>query len=156
MDIQIQNQQSAQKIQTSLLEQILERALRHLACEGQEVSVLLVDDQQIQKLNRQYRHKDYPTDVLAFCQQDSRGRPPSLPKSRRRVDRDVRPYLLGDIVISIPTAQRQAEEMGHSLKQELKILLIHGLLHLLGYDHIQDDEAAVMQEKEAELLARVL
>jgi len=155
MDIHIRNQQSAQEIQTGPLKQILERALHHLACEDKEVSVLLVDDKQIQALNRQYRHKDCPTDVLAFCQQDSRGRPPCLPKSGRRADRDVRPYLLGDIVISVSTAQRQAQDMGHSLEQELKILLIHGLLHLLGYDHIRDEEASVMQEKEAELLAQV-
>ncbi len=141
MEIQIQNKQNCQKIKIGFLRQTLQQALDHLDMKNKEISVLLVDDEQIRELNRQYRHKDCPTDVLAFPQQTE-----DSPIYQQQ--------LLGDIVISIPTAQRQARNLGHPLEKELKILLIHGLLHLLGYDHIQDNDAALMQQKEAELLAR--
>lgn len=142
MEIQIQNRQDHQEIKIDFLKQVLERALDHLKVKDKEVSVLLVDDEQIQGLNRQYRHKDTPTDVLAFPQQDD-----STPA--------IASQLLGDIVISIPTAQRQAQGRGHSLEQELKVLLIHGLLHLLGYDHIQDNDHTIMRQKEVELLSLI-
>ncbi len=142
MDIQIRNQQDSQKVDLTSLEQILRRALLYLKCQDKEVSVLLVDDEQIQQLNLQYRKKNSPTDVLAFRQRDDDS--PLFDSA-----------ILGDIVISTPTAQRQAQEMGHSLERELKILLVHGLLHLLGYDHIEDKDAALMQPKEAELLSQI-
>ncbi len=84
-----------------------------------EVSVYLTDDKTIRELNRAYREKDKPTDVLSFP-----------------ISEEVGGWtVLGDIVISVDTAKRQAEYMGHPLEEEIKRLLVHGFLHLLGYDH---------------------
>ena len=92
-------------------------------------------DQEIHTLNRQYRHKDKPTDVLSFPLAD-----------------EVQPSLLGDVVISIETAARQARRRRHSLREEVQILLIHGILHLLGYDHeVSRGEAIRMHRKEREI-----
>jgi probable rRNA maturation factor len=87
-----------------------------------ELSILLTGDDQIQKLNRIYRKKNRPTDVLAFAQREG--------EHGERAGR-----LLGDVVVSVPTARRQAAANGRDLSQELTMLLAHGLLHLLGWDH---------------------
>ena len=142
MDICVINRQSAQKVQTGFLKKSLERLLSRLECDEKELSVLLVDDEQIRRLNRRYRDRDSATDVLAFPQQEA-DEPLSSPADR----------LLGDIVISVPTARRQARENDHTLERELIILLVHGLLHLLGYDHGTQQAAALMRRKERELLA---
>ncbi len=104
-----------------------------------EVSILLTDDAEIQVLNHQYRHIDGPTDVLAFAM-------------REGIGGDLNPQLLGDLVISVPTAQRQSIAHGHSLDIELAVLSVHGTLHLLGYDHQSPEQAEIMFEKQAELL----
>lgn len=106
-----------------------------------EVSLLFCDDDVIQPLNRDWRGKDKPTDVLSFSQQEG------------ELIGDVN--LLGDIIISIPTAQRQADERGHSLAHEVRVLVVHGLCHLLGYDHEEDDEAEVMEALERSLLSQL-
>ena len=100
-----------------------------------EVSILLTDDAEIQALNYQYRHIDSPTDVLAFAM-------------REGISGDLNPQLLGDLVISVPTAQRQSIAHGHSLDIELALLGVHGTLHLLGYDHQTPEEAEIMFEKQ--------
>ena len=107
--------------------------------EDWEVSIVLTDDEQIQQLNKQYRHVDSPTDVLAFAM-------------REGIDADLNPHLLGDIVISVQTAHQQALDVGHGLDIELALLAVHGMLHLLGYDHETSDEATVMREKEETIL----
>jgi probable rRNA maturation factor len=104
-----------------------------------ELSLLLCDDAFIHALNRDYRGKDAPTDVLAFAQREGEGADP---------DDDI----LGDVVISIPTATRQAEARGHSIEREIQVLLVHGFLHLLGYDHGDDEEEAEMEAAAAKLL----
>ena len=94
-------------------------------------------DSEIHTLNRQYRGKDQPTDVLSFPLADA-----------------VQPSLLGDVVISVETAARQAQRRGHSFREELQILLIHGILHLLDYDHeVSRREAIRMHRKEREVKA---
>ena len=90
------------------------------------VSVALVSDARVRALNRQYRRKDYATDVLSFPRQDPASPPAPGP-------------FLGDIVIARGVARRQAREARHSEQTELRVLALHGLLHLLGYDHEQDD-----------------
>jgi len=102
-----------------------------------EVSLRLVDDAEIRALNRDYRHKDKPTDVLAFAQREG---PAGAPQ----------PDLLGDIVISVDTARRQARR---GLYRELLHLASHGLCHLLGYDHRDDDEEREMNARAAALRA---
>jgi probable rRNA maturation factor len=93
------------------------------------MTIAIVPDARVRALNRQYRRKDKPTDVLSFPASASRLRPGGP---------DERGYL-GDVVIAAGVARRQAREAGHSLATELRVLALHGLLHLLGYDHERDD-----------------
>ncbi|EHA8589304.1 putative endoribonuclease YBEY, chloroplastic [Cocos nucifera] len=107
-----------------------------------ELSVLLCNDDFIQKLNKDWRDEDHATDVLSMSQH--------IPEL------DLPMLLLGDIVISVETAARQAEERGHALLDEIRILMVHGLLHLLGFDHEISDEAEAEMEKEEELILKNL
>ena len=105
--------------------------------EEAEVSILLTDDVYIQELNRDYRGQDQITDVLSFAQNE--GEP--MPEFGEE-------ELLGDVVISLSTAIRQGEEYGHGFRREVAYLTAHGVLHLLGYDHQDEESQAVMREKE--------
>ncbi|XP_027331314.1 endoribonuclease YBEY, chloroplastic [Abrus precatorius] len=107
-----------------------------------ELSVLLCNDEFIRKLNKEWRDEDHATDVLSMSQHVPGLKLPIL--------------MLGDIVISVETAARQAEERGHTLLDEIRILMIHGLLHLLGFDHEISEEAEVEMEREEELLLESL
>ena len=109
-----------------------------------EVSVVLADDEYIHQLNHQYRGKDCPTDVLSFALNE--GEEPEIIDGPEVV-------LLGDIIISLETAARQAEEYGHSLERELAYLTVHGILHLLGYDHMIEDEKKEMRQEEEHILS---
>ncbi|MEM6928572.1 MAG: rRNA maturation RNase YbeY [Myxococcota bacterium] len=104
-----------------------------------ELSVLLTSDAHIAELNASWRGVEGPTDVLSFPQE-------SLPGG---------PRLLGDVVVGMETASRQASEQGHDLATELRVLLVHGVLHLLGHDHQTSDERAAMTKAEREVLAWV-
>lgn len=110
-----------------------------------ELSLRLTDDQEVQNLNREFRDKDQPTDVLSFAALEVDC--PQLP--------DEEPLCLGDIIISVETAARQAEIQGHSIEIELIWLASHGLLHLLGWDH--PDEASLMEmlNQQRELLQTI-
>lgn len=103
-----------------------------------EVSVLYTDDSFIRELNDQYRGEDGATDVLSF---------PMMSPEEMDIASGF-PEVLGDIVISLDTAERQAEERGVSLREEVGLLLIHGCLHLLGYDHDDPSEEAIMWRKQ--------
>ncbi len=116
-----------------------EALLRSLHLTRAELSILFVDDGAIQVLNRDYRRKDQPTDVLSFPQ-DGLG---ALPAGD--------PRILGDVVISVPTTRRQAKARHRAFHAELRRLLVHGVLHLLGHDHLEDDEARRMQAEERRL-----
>ena len=106
-----------------------------------EVGIKFVGDTRMRRLNREYRGNDRTTDVLAFAFREAGG-PPSP--------------ILGDVVVSIPMARRQAESFGHSLSEELTRLFIHGMLHLVGYDHERSEaDARSMKRKEMELWRRV-
>lgn len=107
-----------------------------------ELSVVFVDDEGIAALNAQWREKHGPTDVLSFPQQDPEDGP-------------IVGGVLGDVVISVPTASRQAAEQGHDLDTELRVLLAHGLAHLVGHDHHDDADASAMAVLEGRLLAAV-
>jgi len=120
-----------------------ERADRMLEALGRsraELSILLCDDATIHELNRDYRGIDRPTDVLAFAMAEGEAA-------------DLSPDLLGDVVISIPTATKQAHAAGKTISSEVTMLLAHGLLHLLGYDHRDPEEERVMVEKTRALCA---
>lgn len=131
-------------------------ALEELACfvlqaegkpETSEVSVSFVDDDEIAQLNEEYRGKHGPTDVLSFeC--DNLDDEFSCPEG---IEEDI--YELGDIIIAVDVAERQTKEFGTTFEEEITLLMVHGLLHLCGYDHIEDDEAEVMEAREAELIS---
>lgn len=108
-----------------------------------EISLLLTTDAEVQALNRDYRAKDQPTDVLSFAALEVDA--PPLPPGE--------PLPLGDIIISMETAQRQADSQGHSLSVELQWLASHGLLHLLGWDHPDDESLARMLQQQGQLIA---
>ena len=113
-----------------------------------ELSLQLVNDSDIRQLNALYRQKDQPTDVLAFAALESN--PPQPSELWRTV-----PVCLGDIVISVETAQRQAKQENRSLKCELAWLAAHGLLHLLGWDHPNDERLVAMLDKQTQLLQKI-
>lgn len=120
------NQKIGRKISKEWVRKIIQRVLRETKkrIKG-EISIAVVDNQTIKQLNKFYRGKDRVTDVLSFEHQT--------------------PELLGEIVICYPQAARQAKQHGHAVKKEIKILLVHGLLHLLGYDHESRKDAVKME-----------
>ncbi|WP_165252345.1 rRNA maturation RNase YbeY [Adlercreutzia sp. ZJ304] len=113
-----------------------------------EVSITFVDNETMAKLNSQYRGKSGPTDVLSFeCD--------SVEDDLSATLLPQNPvYELGDVVIAVDVAEAQSSEFGQTFQQEIELLLVHGLLHLCGYDHIVDDEAEIMEAREDELLKR--
>ena len=129
-------------------------ARRVLKAEGvttpYEVSLVFTDSETVQRLNRDYRGVDRPTDVLAFymlTQKEANSFFALPPDGVLR---------LGEVIISYPQAAEQAKEQGHSVEQELALLIIHGILHLLGYDHEQPEEEKRMRGREEELLGKCL
>ena len=120
------------------MERSIDACLEAQGLAGSEVSLSIVDDQEMHELNLRYRSVDRTTDVLSFPLEDER------PKE---------PCLLGDIVVSAPQAVRQAEEYGHSLLREMSFLVVHGTLHLIGYDHLTPAEDEEMQRLQEEVLA---
>lgn len=116
------------------------------AQESYELSLRLTDDREMQTLNDQYRHKNQPTDVLAFA---------ALEVDYPQLEELDDPLYLGDIVISVETAMRQADQQEHSLEIELAWLAAHGLLHLLGWDHPDDESLGRMLDQQQSLLAAV-
>ncbi|MBL8076030.1 MAG: rRNA maturation RNase YbeY [Nitrospira sp.] len=125
---------------------LVELAQRVLLLSGEahsELSLELIGDRRMQRLNREYRHRDRTTDVLAFPTREA-----IVPNGL-----SCRTSLLGDVVISLPTAIRQARAMGRSVDEELAILLVHGVLHLCGYDHERNmREAKRMSRRERTIL----
>ncbi len=124
------------------LTRVSEQVLAAFGLDEAELSVVLCDDAFIHPLNRDYRQKDKPTDVLSFSQREGE-------------EADEDDPVLGDVVISVETARRQAEERGHPLEHELRVLLVHGICHLLGYDHEEDEEAEEMEALERDLLSEL-
>ena len=135
------------------IKRVLERALKHLnqPSELLEMSLSIVSPEQIQELNKSFREVDKVTDVLSFptCDNPPRG-------AITVVCEDVNPETdlvnIGDIVICMERAKEQAKEYGHSLKRELAFLSLHGLLHLLGYDHIEEEDEKQMVALQKEIL----
>ena len=135
----------------SVLEEMAAAVLREETPRGEEyeVTLLLVDDEHMQELNLQYRGINAPTDVLSFSQQEQGPEEPQYEDPGGEV-------LLGDIVVSVETAARQGQEKGHTLAEEIMFLTIHGLLHLLGYDHGEPGEEAKMWARQEEIWQRWL
>jgi len=130
-----------------------EKMLRCLGLADAELSVALTDDDEIHELNRVFRGLDRPTDVLAFAMRERNpmgarpvGRRGTQPAAHRSVGdhASASPDMLGDVVLSVETARRQAKRAGRDLASELRALMAHGLLHLVGYDHRTKAEARAM------------
>ena len=147
----ISNDQKAVKVPTGI--RMLIRRCCHavLQLEGfkgsAEVSVRFVDNEQIRELNKQYRNIDKETDVLSF---------PMFEKDElvQKIKEKSFEYedVLGDIVISIPKVEEQAKEYGHSFERELSYMVVHGFYHLMGYDHIKEEDKKEMRPKEEKIL----
>lgn len=122
------------------IDNICEITFKKLKVKNPVYSITIVDNEKIQEINRDYRGKDASTDVISFA----------FEESDDISYEDIR--FLGEIYISIDKAKAQAIEYGHSLKRELCFLTVHGLLHLLGYDHIEEEDRLVMRKQEEEIL----
>jgi len=140
MTVLVQNQQCILRIDLREIRRKAQRILQILRMTKKELSILLTDDSTIAELNEKYLHRARPTNVIAFSMQQG-------PFS------EIAPDILGDVVISVETARRQAQEAGLSLNTFLEKLLVHGVLHLVGYDH-EGPEAEVhrMEEREEKIL----
>jgi probable rRNA maturation factor len=142
-----------QKLKVSLEESWLQRiAARTLEAEGilspAEMGLVITNSKAIQKLNRTYRGEDKPTDVLAFHMIPGTSQESEL----RFIGPPDGIHHLGEVVISYPQAVQQAQEQGHGVAQELALLIVHGILHLLGYDHELPEEEQQMKARENEIL----
>ena len=138
-----------QKLDCKMLEKMQEAGDFLMGEEGidtdrAEISLTLVEPEEIKSLNAEYRNVDSVTDVLSYPQFEDKEQMPSEGE-----------LCLGDVVICVERAQQQAEEYGHSFEREMVYLLVHSLLHLLGYDHMDDDEKAIMREKEEHVMEHV-
>lgn len=147
MQIELSNQQEklavTQEIEDRIVEVLEEAARVHEVDELTEVSLMFTDDETIHEMNLEYRGIDRPTDVLSFA----------LEEGEEEIYGGPEENLLGDIIISVETAVRQAEEYGHSVEREMAFLALHGMLHLLGYDHMEEEERQEMRAQEEAILA---
>ena len=140
MAIAIQNRQRAVTIHTAAVKRDVQQAMAYLGCADRELSVVFANERLIRTLNRIYRHQDRPTNVLAF--------PQSAPLTSVPAH-----TLLGDIIVCLPTAACEAHQLQQCLEKRVTFLIVHGLLHLLGYDHEQSATARRrMEALEAEVM----
>jgi probable rRNA maturation factor len=140
MEIQVNDQQSEIATELEKIKTKARKILNALAFYESELSIVLVDDDQMSSLNEKYRNRRGTTNVLAFAMREGKFG-------------DISPELLGDVIISLPTAQREAEEAGISLDNMISRLLIHGILHLVGFEHDRGEDAArEMEQRSSELL----
>jgi probable rRNA maturation factor len=136
--IDIESNSQSQKLPSvEDLERWISAALKAQNLEEAEVSLYIVDEEEGQELNKQYRGKDYPTNVLSF--------PADIPE-------EIGVPLLGDLVICAPVVEREAQEQGKTPEAHWAHMLVHGSLHLLGFDHIDDAEAEEMEALETEII----
>ena len=142
MPVFISDDQRERFVDCELLKIQGRNILFFLGCGNQELSVLLTDDKKIRELNKKYRGQDRATDVLSFSQNEGEENEPDY-------------HLMGDVVISTVTAKRQASQHGLSLEEEIVLLLIHGILHLLGFNHERPEEAYHMKKKTRKLFDHI-
>ncbi|MBE0337487.1 rRNA maturation RNase YbeY [Paenibacillus sp. 23TSA30-6] len=139
-----------------LLNTLLEEAGKVEGVTDGEVALTFVNDEQIHELNRDYRGIDRPTDVLSFAMKETLDEELEIIyELDNEGPLDDVPDVLGDIIISVQTAQAQSEEYGHSIEREIGFLFVHGFLHLLGYDHQDEASEAEMMGKQEAVLAQV-
>lgn len=142
MQVQIVNRQRKEPININKINKVVKKILKYLK-EERDVSFVFCNDRFIRKLNKKYRGIDKSTDVLSFAFKEI------------FYPLNIKQSFLGEVIISTQTTRKQANNFKHSFDKELFILLIHGILHLLGYDHVQLQDAKKMEQKEKELLALI-
>ncbi len=140
----------------SLIHNVIEAAMEYEKCPYEaEINIVLTDNDSIREINREYRQIDAPTDVLSFPAVDY-AHPADFDALEEAsfdyFNPDTGELMLGDIVISVDKVLAQAEEYGHSQERELGFLVAHSMLHLFGYDHMEEEERAVMEQKQREIL----
>lgn len=140
-ELEIFNQTDEEISELETVKDVLNYAIRKEKLENVIFNVIIVDNNYIHELNKNYRHIDRETDVITFALEDEKDM--VIPDDER---------VLGDIYISIDKARSQAKEYGHSLLRELSFLAVHGFYHLLGYDHMTKEEEEVMFSKQEEVL----
>lgn len=140
-DINICNETNDEFPYNDIIEKVINKAFEIERVKNASCSIIIVDNSYIHKLNKEYRGIDRVTDVISFALEDDKNM--VIPDGTR---------LLGDIYISLDKAREQAREYGHSLERELCFLAVHGIYHLLGYDHEKEEEAEVMFKKQEEVL----
>ena len=136
------------------LKRFAQRVATELHLDGQEISIVLCDDEFIRALNRDYRGKDAPTDVLSFAQLDGDGADLSGQRGAGQASDTPRLLIAGDIVISLPMVRANAREFGVGEDEELKRLLVHGILHLQGMDHETNEANEPMIELQERILQK--
>ena len=125
------------------LEEVIEETLRSEKVENSVFSIVFVDEGKIREINRDYRGKDSVTDVISFALEDVHD------------EFSVGLRVLGDIFVCIPRMKEQAKSYGHSEKRELSFLIVHGMLHLLGYDHMKKEDEKIMFQKQDDILEHI-
>ena len=143
MEVQIDNRQSRHNISPKTIQQTVRAVLNALEFPDGEISILLVDDPQITILNKKYFDRQGPTNVIAFVMREGEFS-------------HLSPQLLGDVVISTDTAAKEAQNSGMSMEQRFRELLVHGILHLFGYDHENSEQNARKMEKKSQELLELI
>ena len=142
----------------AVIRSVVSEALRYENCPyDAQVNVVITDNEGIQEINREYRGTDAATDVLSFpmAEYPAPGDFSEIREEMDLFDPDSGELILGDIMISSERARTQAEEYGHSLKREIAFLTAHSMLHLMGYDHMDDQERIQMEKRQEEILANL-
>ena len=146
MPVHVQSQVRRVRFDQARLDRLARAILSDVGEASAELGILFVGDQRMRGLNRKYRGKDRTTDVLAFAMREA-----FTPNASR-----LTPDMLGDVVIAVPTAARQAKQGQRSLDEELTVLLIHGILHLCGYDHERSEKEARRMHRRERMILRSL
>lgn len=154
--IEYENDMPEDAAMNEMIESVINEAVDYEACPYEvEVNVILTDNANIQELNREHRNIDRATDVLSFpmVAYDQPADFSDIEETQGDCfNPDTGELMLGDIVISTERAAEQAKEYGHSYRREIAFLVAHSMLHLMGYDHMEDEERAVMERKQEEIL----
>ncbi|MDN3426852.1 rRNA maturation RNase YbeY [Microbacterium sp. APC 3898] len=137
--------ESLNQQELDFVQKILEHAAKEEGLGESEVSVTFVTNEMIRDINREYRGKDQPTDVISFAMEE-------LGEGETAIIGSPEPRMLGDIIISLDRTKEQAADYGHSFERELGFLAIHGFLHLLGYDHMTEEDEKKMFSRQEEIL----
>ena len=140
-EINVFNETNNEIEELSIMKEVLEYACEKEKLNNVNFNVIIVDNEYIHNINKEYRKIDRETDVITFALED---------EDSIKLPEDIR--ILGDIYISIDKVKSQAEEYGHSIKRELCFLAVHGFYHLLGYDHMTEEDEKVMFKKQKEVL----